>query len=776
MLSISPSSDLKISAEFMLLCRRLSSITRRTLRIHHRPFFSQRVLKQAEFTTPGDGGISLLQALDDADEDTTDTHFEGTHEPQKTSHCASTSTAAILYDRRRQSDPQVALNLISDPYVENLREAMRRHDYYRVRTLIGQIIKDSQEDKITVANKLQFTILTVPLKLIPPMMVVSMLHLVAPFLGEEKFSRKVVHRVIALILDSSPNVSHKLVDLIFPTFLLHLKKTKPQETWSGVPFPLVLTSFTLLRWLLPRSRTRSTELFKILVDIGHIPPSTLLCDDNTGNVYTLMYAPSIKTCGQRGWTELACEFLNDFLRSAKAPRALRTDLAMELAGHLLNSPSENDLYRCCNLIERLHTFQPVPDEIIRDFYAIANQYNFGGPAERLYLFTRDMRRIMRRDKLKPHSYPLPQGRSLVWLARDLASDDSTRPHFEFLVKEAHEQQQDVLIPAPHQPHYLILVVVEGFGLIAQSLWEKWTQRVNGEVIRGSPEILVRIIRLTRSMTRKQEERLIFLLKCDPRDNAEIKESRRRLDGISSFAGKVLRAYITKHKPLDEADHLILTSLARAHFVLGNISDGFQCFRILLRRKEKPDIVDINVGLTALAEFKPRAASVFLTMMKKYDVEPDETTFSTILHHSMMKDDLDLCTELALQMKTSLGPGSNFLPFYSMASASVVERSGDSQQRRVARLKTVLGVLRIMDYPVEKFVMYPEVGKSLILASLHYPELAFEFWEVVYKGVPRNDLEYCNQVGHIRIAIRKAWNRGNLDGTKMKDMLSKLLRN
>ena len=278
------------------------------------------------------------------------------------------------------------------------------------------------------------------------------------------------------------------------------------------------------------------------------------------------------------------------------------------------------------------------------------------------------------------------------------------------------------------------------------------------------------------MTRKQEERLIFLLKCDPRDNAEIKESRRRLDGISSFAGKVLRAYITKHKPLDEADHLILTSLARAHFVLGNISDGFQCFRILLRRKEKPDIVDINVGLTALAEFKPRAASVFLTMMKKYDVEPDETTFSTILHHSMMKDDLDLCTELALQMKTSLGPGSNFLPFYSMASASVVERSGDSQQRRVARLKTVLGVLRIMDYPVEKFVMYPEVGKSLILASLHYPELAFEFWEVVYKGVPRNDLEYCNQVGHIRIAIRKAWNRGNLDGTKMKDMLSKLLRN
>ena len=772
MLRISPSSDLKLSAEFMLLCRRLSSITGRAFRIHHRTFFSQRVLKQAEFTTPGDGGISFLQALDDANEDTPDTHPEGTHEPQKTPQCASTAAAALIYEKRRQSDPQVALNLVFDPYVQNLRDAMRRNDYYRVRTLIGQIIRDDQEDKTIIANKIQFTILSVPLKLIPPMMVVSMLRLVSPFLGEEKLSRKVIDRIIALILDSSPNASQKLVDLIFPSFLLHLKNAKPQETWSGIPFPLVRSSLALLRWLLPRSQERSAELFKILVDLGHIPPSALQGDDKSGNIYSLMYAPSIKTCGQRGWTELACEFLNDYLKSPDAPQALGTDLAMELVGHLLDTPSENDLYRCCNLIERLHTYHPMPDEIIRDFYAIANQYNFGRPAERLYLFTRDMRR----DKIKPHNYPLPQGRSLVWLARDLARDDSTRPHFEFLVKEAHEQQQDVSIPAPHQPHYLILVVVEGFGLIAQSLWEKWTQGVSGEVISGSPEIMVRVIRLTRSLTRKQGERLTFLKNCNPRNDTEIMESKRKLDEISYFANRVLRAYIAKHEPLGEADHLTLTSLARAHFVLGNVSDGFHCFRILLRRMDKPDIVDINVGLTALAEYEPRAASAFLTVMLKYDVEPDETTFSTILHHSMMKDDLNLCTELALLMKKTLGPGSNFLPFYSMASASVIVRSGDSKQRRVARLKTVLGVLRMMDYPVDKFVMYPEVGKSLILASLHYPELAFEFWEVVYKGVPRNDLEYCNQVGDIRMAIRKAWNRGNLDRTKMRDMLSKLLRN
>jgi len=248
-----------------------------------------------------------------------------------------------------------------------------------------------------------------------------------------------------------------------------------------------------------------------------------------------------------------------------------------------------------------------------------------------------------------------------------------------------------------------------------------------------------------------------------------------LEEISFFADKVLRAYITQHEPLGDADHITLTSLARAHLVLGNVSDGFHCFRILLRRMERPDVVDINVGLTALAEYEPRAASAFVSSMIDYDVEPDEITYSTILHHAMLKDDLDLCIELARQMKETLDPDSNFKPFYSMASASVLERSGDSPPRQVARLKTVLEVLRIMEYPVDRFVMYPEVGQSLIRASLHYPEVAFEFWELVYQGMPRNDLEYCKQVGLIRKALRDAWNRGNMEGTKMREMLFKLLR-
>ena len=759
----------------MLLCRRLSSIIGRAHRIHHRTFFSQRVLKQAEVTTPGDCSVPPCQALDDANQDTPDTHPAGTHEPQKISDSASsTSTiAALVYNKKRQSDPEVALDLISESYFQKLRGAHQNNDYHLIRTLIGEIILGDQGDKTTLANKLHFTLLSVSLNKLPPKMVVSMLLTLTTFLGQEYHSREVIDRVIPLILNSSPNEARRLVDIIFPSLLFNLQNTELQETWTGTPSPFVLASFTLLRWLLPHFQERSVELYKILVDKGHIPLSAIQ-DENekSGTLYTLLYASCIKTCGQRGWTELAAGFLNDYLKSGNDTQTLGTDLTMELVGYLLDSPSEKDLHECCNLIARLHTFQPVPDEIIRDFYAIATQFNFGRPAKRLYLFTRDIRN----NKYTPHSYPLPQGRSLVWLAKDLASDDSTRPHFESLVQEAHEQHQDLSVPTSHQPHYLKLVIVEGFGLIAQALWNKWAQGISGEVIRGSPEILIRIIRLSRSLTRKQEERLTLLENCESPDSAEIEASKVKLDAISSFANKVLRAFIIRHEPLHDADHIILTSLARAHFVLGNVFDGFHCFRILLRRLEKPDIVDINVGLTAFAEYGPRAAAAFVTTMIQYKVEPDEKTYSTVIHHAMIKDDLELCVSLARQMKEILAPNSNFEPFYSLASASVVERTGDSPQRKVMRLKTVLKVLRIMDYPTNMFAMYPEVGSSLIRASLpHFPKVAFEFWEIMCKGMSRNDHEYCNQVDLIRKALRKAWNRGNMDGIEMKEILSKLLR-
>lgn len=749
----------------MLLCRRLSSIAGRAHRIYHRPFFTQSVLKQTQITTPED----CSRNLNDAKQDTPVTHPAGTLEQQTIPESASSTIAAFVYDRKRRRDPEVVLGLVSDPYVQELRKAMQQNDYHLIRTLIGQIVLG--DSGTTRANRLHFALLSVSLIKLPPKMIVSILRTVTTSLGQEYHSPEIVYRIIILIVKSTSNTARELLDLIFPSLLFNLQNTKLQET-TGTPSSFVLASFTLLRWLLLRSQERSVELYRTLVDTGHVP-STTLQDENaaSGTLYNLLYTSSVRTCCQRGWTELAAEFLDDYLRSGKDSQTLGTNLILELVGYLLDSPSEKDLQWGCDFIIRLHTIQPVPNEVIHDFYAIAAQFGMNRPAERLYLFTRETRTN------KSHNYPLPQGRSLVWLAESLISDESTRSSFEFLVNEAHEQRQDVLIPVSHQPLYLTLVIKEGFGLITQSLWEKWSPGIDGEVIRGSPKILVRIIRLLRSLARKQEERLILLKKCKRPDHAEIKTSKQSLTTISSFAKKVLRAFIIQHEPLQSADHIVLTSLARAHFVLGEVAAGFACFRILLRRSDKPDIVDINVGLSALAEYNPRAAAAFLATMIHYDVQPDGFTFSTIIHHAMIKDDLDLCTELALQMKETLVSNLDFQPFYNMALASVAERINDTPQRRVVRLTTVLKVLQSMNYPKDMFIMHPEVGQSLIRACLpEYPLVAFEFWKVVSKDIlTREDPIYYDQVTLIRKAVRRAWNLGNIEADKMKKTLLELLQ-
>jgi hypothetical protein len=749
----------------MLLCRRLSSITSRAHRVHHRTFFSQCVLKQIEVTTPEDCSVPL----NCANQDTPVTHPVGVLEQQTISKSASSTVAAIVYDRQRGKDPAVALGLVSDPYVRRIRRAKRDDNYRFIRILINQIISNSGDEN-TRANKLRFALLSVPLDKLPPKTVVSMVRIVTKFLGQEYHSTKVVDRIISLIVQSPSNTARELLDLIFPSLFFNLQNTTLQEH-TGTPSPFVFASFTLLRWLLPRSQERSVELYKMFVDTGHVP-SISLQDENvtSGTLNALLYSSSIRTCCQKGWRELAAEFIHDYLKGGKDHQTLGIDLILELVGYLLDSPSEADLYQCCNFIIQLHRIQPVPDEVIHDFYAIAAQFQMSGPAKRLYLFTE----ATRFDKF--HNYPLPQGHSLVWLAKNLANDDSTRPAFESLVNKAHEQRQDILIPVSHQPYYLILVVEEGFGLIAQSLWEEWSPGIHGEVIRGSPKILVRIIRLARSMARKQKERLTHLKKCNPPDSAEIELSIDKLRAISSFTKKVLRAFITQHEPLYSADHIVLTSLARACFVLGLVSQGFDCLQTLLRRSEKPDIVDINVGLTILAEYEPRAAAAFAATMLHYDVQPDEFTFSTIIHHAMVKNELDLCIELARQMKETLTPNSNFQPFYGMVSASIAKRTHDTPQQRVLRLKTVLQVLQLMQYPKDRFMMHPEVGQSLIRASLpDYPEVAFEFCKLLSKDILHNDPGYYDQVQLIRNALRKAWNLGHIQEIEMKGMLSELLQ-
>ena len=56
------------------------------------------------------------------------------------------------------------------------------------------------------------------------------------------------------------------------------------------------------------------------------------------------------------------------------------------------------------------------------------------------------------------------------------------------------------------------------------------------------------------------------------------------------------------------------ALARAYLMTGQIAAGFRTLRVLLDRKEVPDLHDVNVALTALSAYHPARAATMLERM------------------------------------------------------------------------------------------------------------------------------------------------------------------
>ena len=92
--------------------------------------------------------------------------------------------------------------------------------------------------------------------------------------------------------------------------------------------------------------------------------------------------------------------------------------------------------------------------------------------------------------------------------------------------------------------------------------------------------------------------------------------------------------------------------------MGRISDGINTLKILLERRELPDMYDINVALSAMAEYSPRKASRMIGKMVRRGLTPDAVTFGTVLHHSIIHGDMDLANKLFNQAQQT-GTGEVF---------------------------------------------------------------------------------------------------------------------
>ncbi len=248
----------------------------------------------------------------------------------------------------------------------------------------------------------------------------------------------------------------------------------------------------------------------------------------------------------------------------------------------------------------------------------------------------------------------------------------------------------------------------------------------------------------------------------------------------AFARRVLLAFRQNKEPLEKASHMDLNALARGYTMVGNYAGCLEALQGILARRQIPDLFDINVILSAVAQQSPRRAAAMIEQMQEQGIRPDGVTFATVLNEALKQEDNALVGHIMLKAR-AMGHGD----LTDKAIVSLLRANlsclRDGGRRRPAEGETLRNYLHrayrlITELPKSAVIQTPNMGEECIVASLraNHAEMAFEFWKLLVKG--KTEWEYGKQVGLRRMIvdkIRAQSRRGKLDAITSRRMLSEL---
>ncbi|KIK69663.1 hypothetical protein GYMLUDRAFT_34057 [Collybiopsis luxurians FD-317 M1] len=532
---------------------------------------------------------------------------------------------------------------------------------------------------------------------------------------------------------------------------------------------IVDAAFELLYYLLLlKNEKLALELFQILTEKLYIPPEAVQQAPTSSNDFNYIISVTLaRSCLYWYKHDLLLRLLLQYLppekeleaairqkhhaldpnSNAESPVSPPTHIHQSLDPSLLDlmtetlyasfrNPHLDEMHRCIDVITRIHLLAPVQNSIIRLAYTAAAENRLGAVARRLYAFTREP------AIEAEHRYAAPQGQALLFLMTFLTEEKGNSHLARTLADEV--AQNKAFLPVQDRAKFLVLVVGQGFGTSARVLWERYSVGKDKILVTGNSALLTKMVRLFTRIAKLLEASLRTPDSgkvAAPEGGAEEGEGlsidaeraqdiETRLQDIRQFVQRVIGAFVESHEPLDQAQHANLSSLARAYFVSGDFEEGFRVFRALIRRREVPDLHDINIGLSALAEHRPVTAAKMIQVMIERGIQPDSVTFGTVIHHALAHGDMELVGNLLQQARAGniqLSPQGLF----SLTRASVTMEEGFGKTK-IQHLQDALDLLQAM--PEQGRLSSPDMGKYMVFAALREGEaqLAFKFWQLLLK--------------------------------------------
>jgi len=568
-------------------------------------------------------------------------------------------------------------------------------------------------------------------------------------------------------------------DASLPMVLAHLDKSLMQFASAATgaaavsyrPPDIVKLSFLLIERLIHARRDKDAlDVFQVLVSRNNIPPEAIR-DTNytTPDSSFIILSTLVRSCLHWGWRRLAIDLCRVVLRKKMVVPPQVIDLTVDVLYSILEGPAAIDINQFSYLARELGTSAldfELPHSLIRLYYKSACTLKQGPSAELLYEHTQSFPIVSRR------AYPPPQGNALLWLLHHLVNSKNlylARRLVEYVV-ERYEP-----IPPQDRAQFVALAASCGFGLLSRELWERYTAGKDRDMVGGNAAAMLRLVSMYMNTTRKTQLQLAQTMDKEQREGTtedmqtmrEMYEDRSK--DISAFIQSVVAEYRRTQEPLANAPHFPLTSLARAYFMLGNTVAGFETFKVLLDRKEMPDLYDINVALSAMAEYTPRGAAQMITRMIDKGVRPDAITFGTVLHFAALHKDNELVSSLIKQARL-IDHGELTLKSVQALIRASIEMENDPEILG-ANLARALEIIQSLTR--SKLVCSPHTGVYCIKSALkvNSPVLAFKFWQLlVERKLEWSDVQHIILRRLIAQQIDRHYEAGLLTEERTKVML------
>lgn len=519
------------------------------------------------------------------------------------------------------------------------------------------------------------------------------------------------------------------------------------------------------------------RIFQSLLEKAYIPPEAIQrADQSSGDFHLIIILTLVRSCIFWKWNRKALALLRDYIDREAPAGPVINRLCQDVLYALTEFPTVEDLDLALSFVRDIISGpEPilVSPSIVRQIYSCAECLGQPQIATSFYMLTQS------EPAASSHEFPLPSGTSLTWFLRYLSNQAAYLHLARRLVKQVADRGEH--IPLADRAEFITIAAKSGFASPARTLWERYSSGKGGRMVAGNAAMLVRMCSLFASLRREKAAQIseslgpadkstTSLVPSDPHGDANDRHTSLRKDerDFRKFANLVLTKYREAKGPLHQASREDLNALARASIILGHVTAGFRVLRIVVNRNEHPDLHDVNVVLSAVADIYPPLALKMVRRMVELGPKPDGISFGTVIHQAAKQGNFPVIIGL-LRLAQKTGQQLTTKTMVTVIRASVTLSGADKD---AVRDNLVLALRVIMANEHSDHLATLNMGRFCVDEALRAddPCLAFEFWKRVLKRRAEwDDDSHVSLRRRIASSIRSHCKKGDIraeDGHRM----------